>query len=154
MIAKPSTPQLLQTMKTELAEKIMPALTDPTHVVAVQMMTAILDALSVRVENELGWMKEECAAIETAAAHYLSHHTDATALAAALAAYRADTTSSLKLSDASADYDRAGEVLSCLVDASFAGGTPAEVRAAEQLIEQRLATEMAILGTFVAAGRE
>ena len=48
MIAKPTIPQLLQSIKTELNDKIAPALTDPTHTVAVQMMGAILDALSIR----------------------------------------------------------------------------------------------------------
>lgn len=154
MIAKPSTPQLLQTIKAELVDKIAPTLTDPTHVVAVQMMTALLDTISVRAESELAWMRQESDTIEHAAAHYLQSHPDAHAVSAALAAYRDGTSGSLHLSDVSADYDRAGDLLSCLVDASFAGGDPAEVRAAEVLIEQRLATEMAILGTFVAAGRE
>lgn len=154
MIAKPSTPQLLQTIKAELAEKIAPALTDPTHAVAVQMMTAMLDALSIRTEHELAWMREESTAIEAAAAAYVARHPEASGLASTLASYRSEMTDSLHLSDVSADYDRAGELLSQLVEVCFAGGDPAEVRTAEQLVEQRLGTEMSIVGTFVAAGRE
>ena len=45
MISSPTTPQILQTIKTELNEKIQPALSDPTHVVAIQMISAMLDSL-------------------------------------------------------------------------------------------------------------
>ena len=53
MIAKPTSAQLLQTIKTELNEKIAPALTDPTHVVAIGMIGAIIDQLSMRSESEI-----------------------------------------------------------------------------------------------------
>lgn len=154
MISKPTTPQILQTIKAELNDKIAPVLTDPTHVVAVQMMSAMLDALCVRTENELAWMRDECDSVEAAASSYVEAHPDATAVATALAEYRDHTGGSLRLSDVQADYDRATEVLSRMAEAVFGHGTPAEVRTVEQLIEQRLATELAIVGTFVAAGRE
>jgi hypothetical protein len=154
VISKPTTPQLLATIKAELNDKIAPALSDPTHVVAIQMMSAMLDALSVRTEHELAWMRDECAAIEGAAADYVAAHPAATAVASALAAYRDNVTTSLRLSETQADYERASDLLSVLSEAAFAGGEPTSVRAVEGLIESRLATEMAIVGTFVAAGRE
>jgi hypothetical protein len=154
MISKPTVPQLLQTMKVELAEKIAPALTDPTHTVAVTMMGAILDAISVRVENELAWMREESAAIEAAAAEFVARHPSSAAVADALDQYRSNVTDSLRLSAAQADYDRASEVLSCLADAAYGMGDSDGVAAVERLVDQRLATELAIVGTFVAAGRD
>lgn len=154
MIGKPTTPQLLQTIKAELADKIAPALTDPTHVVAVQMMTAMLDAISVRTQHELAWMRDESAAIEATADEFLAAHGDHNGVAAALTEYRSARTDSLHLDDVQADYDRASEVLSRLAEAAYAGGNPAAVAAVERLVDQRLATELAIVGTFVAAGRE
>jgi len=154
MISKPSTPQLLQTIKTELKEKISPALTDPTHVVAVQMMSELLDALSIRAESELAWMREECNAIEVAAASYVAAHPGAAEVAAALAQCRDEASGSLRLSDTQADYDRASELLSRLTEAVFSSGDPTDVRTVEVLVEQRLGTELTIVGTFVAAGRE
>jgi hypothetical protein len=154
VIGKPTMPQLLGTIKLELNEKIAPALSDPTHVVAVQMMSAMLDALAVRAESELAWMREECDAIELAASEYTATHHEAEAVARALAEYRDQASTSLRLSDVQAAYDRAGEVLSCLADAALGSNDLAEVRRVEELIEQRLATELAIVGTFVAAGRD
>jgi hypothetical protein len=154
MISKPTMPQLLQTIKAELNDKIAPALSDPTHVVAVRMMGELLDALSVRAENELAWMREECDAIEQAAATYVASHPQATAVQDALSTYRTSRTGSLRLSEAQADYDRAGEVLSRLAEAAFPTDEADAVRSVERLVEQRLATELAIVGTFVAAGRE
>ena len=60
----------------------------------------------------------------------------------------------LELGDVQADYDRAGEVLSCLADAANAGGSGDAIRTVEAVLDRRLATELAMLGTFVAAGRE
>ena len=154
MISKPSIPQLLQTIKTELKEKISPALTDPTHVVAVHMMSELLDALSIRAENELAWMREECDAVELAASNYVAAHPGADAVSNALAQCRDGASGSLRLGDAQADYDRAGELLSRLTEAAFSSGDPTDVRTVEVLVEQRLGTELAIVGTFVAAGRE
>ena len=154
MIAKPTIPQLLQSIKTELNDKIAPALTDPTHTVAVQMMGAILDALSIRSENEIAWMTQESAAALAAATEWVDRHPTSSAVAAALAAFRAGAADSLKLSDVQAEYDRAGELLSSLADAAYAASDTDGVRSVERLVQQRLETELAIVGSFVAVGRE
>lgn len=154
MIARPTTPQLLQTIKAELNDKIAPVLTDPTHIVAVQMMSSILDSLSVRTAHEIAWMIDEANATESAAADYLAAHPSATGVAAALAAYRAIRTPGLHLAEVGAAYDSAAELLSCLADAAFADGSPADVRAVERLVEQRLGNELTVVGNFQAVGRD
>jgi hypothetical protein len=154
MIANPTLPQLLQSMKAELTDKIAPALSDPTHVVAVQMMTALLDALSVRAEHEIAWMHAESAAIEAAAGAYVDRQPAATAVADALGALRATDPASLTLSDVRARYDRAGEVLSRLADHAYAAADPDGIATVERLVQQRLDTEMAVVGSFVAVGRD
>ena len=153
MIGKPTTPQLLATIKAELNDKIAPALTEPTLTVAVTMINSMLDALAIRAEHEMAWMRDECAAVEAAAARFDGADGMAS-VSAALAAYRGACSDSLHLTDVQADYDRATEVLSCLADAAYASESADAIRAVEQLIDQRLATELAVVGTFVAAGRE
>lgn len=154
MIANPTVPQLLQNLKAELADKIAPALTDPTHVVAVQMMTALLDSLSVRVENEIEWMIEEITSVQKAAENFVVGRPDATVVAEALADLKQHSSSSLKLSDVRAQYDRAGAVLSAFGDAAYGSRDAAGINAVEKLVQQRLDTEMAVVGSFVAVGRE
>ena len=153
MITKPTMSQLLLSMQVELTEKIVPALTDPTLVVNVQMMTAVLGALAVRVEHELAWMRAESGRIEQAADTVLAAQPHSPELAAALDEYRRHRTESLLVSDAQADYDRAGEVLSCLTAVSYASGDAALVSLVEELFEDRLAIEQTAIGTFVAVGR-
>lgn len=153
MITQPSMSRLLDAIKAELTDKIIPGLTDPTLIVNVQMMTAVLGALSVRVEHELAWMRDECDRIEAAAARTLADGTDAPAVAEALAAYRAERTESLLVSAAQADYERAGELLSRLAEAAYAGGNPDRIATVEGLFAARLAVEQQAIGTFVAVGR-
>jgi hypothetical protein len=158
VIAHPTVPQLLQTIKSELTDKIAPALSDPTHLVTIDMITALLDALSVRTENEVEWMRNESTAIEDAAAAFVarlgSGDDRVDRVAEALDDLRANAPSTLTLGDVRADYDRAGEVLSRLADAAYAMSDAAGVADVERLVQQRLDTEMAIVGSFVAVGRE
>ena len=62
-------------------------------------------------------------------------------------------TGSLYLDDAQADYERASEVLSCATEAAFASGDTARIAAVEELLQQRMANENAVTGTFLAVGR-
>jgi hypothetical protein len=59
MISQPSIPRLLESIRDELADKIKPALADPTLRVNVDMMMAVLNALVVRTEHEIDWMRAE-----------------------------------------------------------------------------------------------
>jgi hypothetical protein len=145
--------RLLDSIKAELTDKIIPGLSDPTLVVNVQMMTAVLGALSVRVEHELAWMRDECDRIEAAAETALAAGASSPAVADALAAYRAGRTDSLLVSAAQADYERASEVLSRLAEAAYGSGDAARIAAVEDLFAARLAVEQEAIGTFVAVGR-
>lgn len=153
MITRPSMSRLLDAMKIELTDKIIPGLTDPTLVVNVQMMTALLGALSVRVEHELAWMRGECDRIEAAADALVTAQSGQGPVVTALAAYRDARTDSLLVSEAQADYERASELLSCLAEAAYASGDAAQVATVERLFAERLATEQTAIGTFVAVGR-
>lgn len=154
MISQPSIPRLLESIRDELGDKIKPALADPTLRVNVDMMMAVLNALVVRTEHEIDWMRAEADAIEVAAERLLPALGDSAPADAALAAYRARRGDSLVLSDVQADYDRAGEVLSCLAAAAYAAGDAAAIAEVEALFAHRLATENTAIGEFIAVGRD
>lgn len=153
MITKPTIPQLITTLQTELAENVLPLIEDPTARVNVEMVTALLSALSVRTENEVAWMIEEAAAIEATALRLLPSLTDGTAVDAALAAHRDAPPASMRLSDVSESYERASELLSVLSEAAYASGDSAAISEVQGLVESRLAIEMEAIGEFVAVGR-
>ncbi len=154
MISQPSIPRLLESIRDELGDKIKPALADPTLRVNVDMMMAVLNALVIRTEHEIDWMRAEAATIETAADRLLPTLADSAAADAALAAYRSQRTDSLVLSDVQGDYDRASEVLSCLAAAAYAAGDPAAIAEVEALFAHRLGTENTAIGEFIAVGRD
>ena len=113
----------------------------------------MLDALSVHGENELGRAKSATRAIPPPR-RSLQGKRGVGGKGGARRLTAPTPKSVLELGDVQADYDRAGEVLSCLADAAYAGGSRDAIRTVEMLLDQRLATELAIVGTFVAAGRE
>ena len=101
MITPPTIPQLLDSMRAELSDNILPLIDDPATRVNVEMVTALLSALTVRTENEVAWMLEEAAAIETAATELLPTLQDAGAVTDALEAHRASPPASMRLSHVS-----------------------------------------------------
>ena len=113
MITAPSMPQLLETIRDELADKVLPSIDDPTTRVSVEMVMAVLNQLVVRSENEIAWMLEESAAIDDAAAELAERLADSS-LDDAVAAYRQGRSETMHLSAVAGDHARAGEVLSRL----------------------------------------
>ena len=154
MITQPSIPRLLEAIRDELNEKIKPAVNDATTVVAIDMMTAVLSALAVRAENEIAWMLEECEAIEAAAGRLAPALPDRSRLDEALAALQATRAGSMRLSAVAEQYAKACEVLSRLAEAAYAAGDRDAIATVEELIDARLATEQAAIGTFIAVGRD
>lgn len=154
MITKPSMPQLLGTIRDELEEKVLPEIDDATARVTVEMMMAVLNQLVVRSENEIAWMLEECAAIETAADALLPTLGGTEALSQALVAFQRGRAATMHLSAVAADYGRAGEVLSRLAEAAYAAGQTDAIDVVQGLIDARLATEQAAIGEFIAVGRD
>lgn len=154
MITAPSMPQLLETIRDELGEKVLPQLDDATTKVSVEMMMAVLNQLVVRAENEVAWMLEESAAIDAAADRLLPRLSPASALEEAAAGFRAGRAETMHLSVVAADYQRACEVLSRLAEAAYAAGDADAIETVQELIDRRLATEEAAIGEFIAVGRD
>ena len=171
MITAPTTAQLLSVVRQELAEKVAPAVTDPQVATSLHMIDHILRTLAVRAEHELGWMAEEMSAIENVASRVAaSDLPGAASVAQALEDFRANLSPGLHAADVAADYNRASEVLSRTVEATFPGGrgvsprqgrreppetATGELRAAvNALLDQRLAHETDVIGEdFQLVGR-
>ena len=153
MISKPTTSQLIDAVRAELASKVAPELTDGTTKVVLDMALAVLQGASVRSANEVAWMREEADAIEQLAAQLVGELPQATGLAEALRAYTEAKTGSLYLADLQADYGRASEVLSCAAEAVYADGDAGRKAAVQALFDERMAHENAVIGAFEAVGR-
>ena len=153
MITEPTLARLVASIRTELTETIEPAL-DPVLKVNVQMMAAVLSQIEERVEHELAWMRDECEAIEAVAAAAVDGGHGEGPVAEALDRYRATASHGLRLSEAAADYQRASELLSHLAEAAYESGDAERIGVVEGLFEQRLATEQAAIGEFIAVGRD
>ena len=153
MITQPTIPQLLDTMRAELTERVLPLLDDPATKVNVEMVTAVMSALSVRTENEIAWMLEESAAIAAAAEELLPSLNDSAAVIEALEAHRASPPASMRLSHVAESYQRASELMSRLAEAAYASGDDQAIAAVQELNDERLAIEQEAIGEFIAVGR-
>jgi hypothetical protein len=153
MIARPSSRQLLETVRTELLTTIKHAVTDADALARLDMIDSILGSVIMRSDDEVAWLREEIAAIERAGDAVLADGADGTGqVAAALAVLRANRATSYRLPDLHAEYNLAGEVLSRAVEAgSRAGGRLR--RTVEEVLEERLRREVLIRGEFALAGR-
>ncbi len=153
MISLPTTKQLIDAICIELANKVAPAVDDPTVRIQLDMAISVLQTTAMRCANELAWMQEERDAIEATARQLLEALPDSEALATALTTYVDANTASLYLDDAQADYARASEVLSCAIEAAYASGDADHIAAVDRLIDQRHANQQAVTGQFMAVGR-
>lgn len=154
MITRPTTAQLLEVVRKELADNVAAAVTDPQVVTNLRMIDQILGTLAIRADHELGWMAEEMAAIDAMGEQVAtSGLPDAAAVAEALAEFRSARTTSLHTADVTDDYNRATEVLSRCVEVTFT--SPGDLRdSVRALLEARLAHETEVIGPdFQLVGR-
>ena len=148
MQSSPTTAQILEGLRIELRESLLPEVAAAPRRVAVEMLDNLLSNLAVRSAHEIAWMRDECARIEA----LIDDNADS-AVVAALVEYRALDRDSLHLKDVQAAYDRAGEVLSCVIEHAIASGNRA-LDAARAVLRLRSEREMTILGGWNLAGRQ
>ncbi|MGI9053688.1 MAG: hypothetical protein ACR2HQ_13760 [Ilumatobacteraceae bacterium] len=149
MLSRPTTDHVIDGVVRSLEETVLPTITDEPARVAVQMVQQILRGAAVRAAHEIAWMHEEIDGIRNAAASFA----DEPAVAEALAALDELDPALLDLADVQARYDRAGEVLSCTVEAAYASHDVGAIAGTRRLLEQRSAHEMAIVGQLDLVGR-
>jgi hypothetical protein len=151
MITQPSSVRIIDVVRQELAQTVLPSATDPQVIASLHMVDHILGTLAVRAEHEVAWLVEETADLERLGREVADAFPAATGVAAALAALDAVPAGSLHLADVSARYSLATEVLSRMLEELPSG---AEISAAAQArLEARLAHEVAVIGEFQLVGR-
>ena len=151
MITQPTTARILEVVRRELAENVLPVTTDVQAQASLQMIDHILATVGVRVQDEIAWMIEEADAVGALGEQITDALPEAAGVAAALAALRAGTSTSLRYDDVAARYSLAGEVLSCAFeevppDAPLRSSVEAE-------LDRRLRHEVEIMGEFQLVAR-
>jgi len=102
MMTQPSTTRILDVVRQELAENVLPVTTDGQAQASLQMIDHILATVAVRVEHEIAWMVEEGDAIGALGDQIVTAEPQATGVATALAALRAAPLTSLHYDDVAA----------------------------------------------------
>ncbi len=153
MIGRPTTAQLLEDCARELRDKVLPAVTDDTLRVDLQMLEQVVRSCALRAAHEIAWMAEEVVAIEAYAADAVLALPDAEEAAAALAAFREQRPDTLHLDDRVADYDRAGEALATAVEAALAAGDAELTAQGTALLGERRDREADLRPDFTFPGR-
>ncbi len=153
MITSPTTEQLLADAARELRETVLPAVSDPSVGVAVEMLEQIVRACGVRSAHEIAWMREQGDELEGFCEAVLTQLPDTPGVADALDAYRQGRTDSLHLDDVIASYDRISDAASLAIEAVFDRGADDLAQRAGELMRARQEREAAVRGQFRMPGR-
>jgi hypothetical protein len=152
MITRPTSSQLLDEVRRELASNVAPLVSDPQAQGSLQMVDHILRTLAVRAENEIAWMSEEIDDISRVVSRVADEVADGSAVREALDALQTQCDPGLTLDAVTSRYALASEALSRAVEATVATPGPLhdEVSA---LLDRRLEHETDVIGEFQLVGR-
>jgi len=148
MLSSPTAVEILEGLRLELRQTILPEVGQGPARVAVEMFDNVLANLATRAAHEIAWMRDESAQIEVLAATV-----DDGATRVALDDFLAADRTSLHLTDVQVAYDRAGEVLSCATEHALATGDAGLLAECRRLLELRSEREMTVLGDWNLTGR-
>ena len=151
MISRPTTDQLIADACQDLVDTVLPALTDETLQVRVAMAETVLRNAAVRAAHEIAWMTDETAAL-IEYANAVNARIPSVELTAALAAFD-DAPQSLHLADVVETYERASRAFAAALAAAQRDERAELVDAAQQLLEDRVSTEKAVMATYAVVGR-
>jgi hypothetical protein len=116
VITEPRAARILEVVRQEIANRILPAIEDPQLVASLQMIQEILETLAVRADHEIAYLVEEIAAAERLGAEIRAAFPQASGVVAALNELRAIPSASLHLPDLLPRYAAASELLSRAFD--------------------------------------
>ena len=153
MLSRPTTEQILLDCRNELLTTIGGALTDPAARIAMQMMENVLRNCATRAAHEVAWMHAETTVMVAYAERVAAAPAANDDVAKALQQYRDGHADSLHLDDVCATYGLASACLSAGIEAALAAGDAALESEGRALLEQRLATELQIMGEWSMVGR-
>ena len=152
MITRPTSAQLIDEVRRELAENIAPQVTDPQAQGSLQMVDHILRTLAVRAEHEIEWMLDEIDDISAVVGRVAASADAPPSVREALDALETGASGSLSLGDVSERYALASEALSRAIEATVA--TPGPLRdEVNALLDRRLEHETAVIGEFQLVAR-
>jgi hypothetical protein len=153
MITQPSCSRLLAVVRAELQSTVAPTVSDAGVLAALGMIDSILANVGARCDHEVAWMREEIIEIETVAGNLIAAGADTgSKVAAALDEFRAHRSPSDHTADVRAEYDLAGEVLSCALEAALSRSDALRDQV-RSVLEHRLRREVEIRGDFTLVGR-
>jgi hypothetical protein len=153
MLSRPTTEQILLDCRAELLNTIDPAVSDPAVKIAIQMMENVLRNCATRSAHEIAWMVEEIDRMVAFADRVVAAAPTPDAVRAALDACRSQRSSSLHLDDVVRDYHLASTCLSAALDAAIVIGDATLAADGRAIIDQRVATELQIMGEWSFVGR-
>jgi hypothetical protein len=153
MNVRPSTDQIILDCRRELLEVVLPDVPSAHVRVSVQMLENVLRNVATRAAHEIAWMHEETAALEAYARDVDAAVPGDPALVAALQELDAAPRHSLHLADVTDTYSRAGEAMSCALEAAIAAGHEALSARAAALLRERNDRELEIKGEWTMVGR-
>lgn len=153
MISQPTSGVLLESVREALQSRVVPSVSDPQALVALDRINSILGTVARRCDHEIAWMREEIASIVDLANDLIDAGEDRTGtLAEALDTLSRETGRSDHVADVAADYSRGGELLSRCLEVTLNLDGPLHDRG-EEAISARLAREVEIRGDFVLIGQ-
>ena len=152
MITRPTSAQLIEEVRRELASNVAPQVTDPQVQGSLQMVDHILATLAVRAEHEIEWMLDEIDDISGVVGRVAASADAPPSVREALDALKTSAYGSRSLSDVTARYALASEALSRAIEATVATTGPLhdEVNA---LLDRRLEHETDVIGEFQLVAR-
>ena len=153
MNTRPSTDQIILDCRRELLDVVLPDVTSDNVRVSVQMLENVLRNVATRAAHEIAWMREETALLEEYAREVAAELPPDTALTAALTELDAAPRASLHLEDVTETYSRAGEAMSCALEAAMAAGHRQLSERAAELLRERNNRELEIKGEWTMVGR-
>jgi hypothetical protein len=146
VITEPRAARILEVVRQEIADGILPAVDDPQLVASLQMIQQILGTLAVRADHEIAYLVEEIAAAERLGAEIQAVLPEAVGVIAALHELRAIPSVSLHVPDLLPRYSAASELLSRAFD-EVPANSPLRSRV-EETLDLRLAHEVEVIGDF------
>ena len=153
MNTQPRTDQIILDCRRELLDVILPDVASDHVKVSVQMLESVLRNVATRAAHEIAWMREETDALERYARDVAAELPHDVALAAALTGLDGARRDSFHLEDVTDTYSRAGEAMSCALEAALAAGHRPLSDRASALLRERNNRELEIKGEWTMVGR-
>jgi hypothetical protein len=153
MLSLPTTEQIILDCRAELLNTIDPAVAEPAVKIAIQMMENVLRNCATRAAHEIAWMTEETAAMVAYAERVAASAQQRAGVRRALERFTEQRSASLHLADVARTYHLASACLSAALDTAMAEGDATLAAEGRAIIQQRVATELQIMGEWSFVGR-